>query len=240
MKKTFSLTTILLLVAAISVWIASYVVYGQKVTEARSKLRPLQVVSNSLIVDDPVKIAVVRMDVSTVLRNFQWKAYLPPVNNDEAFVLCMAQDSNCPTKLPSIDADYVKKFPIPSGTHEISFTEIDQTKEERAKLRAERKAAIQKMVEQSKLNPSGGQKSGSGAYGGPNRGTFRRRKPVFALKVNGEIVGEFQHQLRNSVDWELLFDSSSVQQSADQPFVLSPTSWKPKYELYLWIQKIKK
>ena len=112
---------------------------------------------------------------------------------------------------------------------------------DRAKLNAERSAARKKILEQ--LKTKGAQKirsSESAAGGGAMKGWSRGRNPVFALKVNGKLVGEFQHQLRNSVDWELLFDSSSVQQPADQPFVLSPTSWNPKYELYLWIQKIKK
>lgn len=239
--KTFSLKTFLLLVATISVWIANYV-FDQQVTESKSQLRRLHVVSNSLIVDDPEKIAVVRMDVSTVLRDFQWKAYLPPVNNDETFVLCLAQDSNCPSKLPSIDSELVEKIPIPSGTHDISFTEVALTKKEKSKIAAERRDAIQKMFEQNKFNPENLPKSGAGDFksGGRIRSGTTRPAPFYELKVNGEGVGQFQHQLRKYADWDLLFDSSSVQQPADQPFVLSPTSWKPKYELYLWIQKIKK
>ena len=205
--KRFSLTTFLLLVAAISVWVASYVL-SQQVVELKSKLRPLQVVSNSLIVDDPAQVAVVRVDVSTVLRDFQWRAYLPLVNSDETFVLCLAQDSKCPSKLPSVDADHVKKFPIPSGTHEITFTEVEESEKEKADRKAQARLA--------------------------------GRGRVYELKVNGERLSEFQHQLRNAVDWELLFDSSSVQQSADQPFVLSPTLLNANYELYLWIEKVER
>ena len=223
--KRFSLTSFLLLVAAISTWVAYYVL-DQQVADLKSKLRPLQIVSNSLIVDDPAKIAVVRVDVDTVLRDFRWQAYLPPVGNDETFVLCLAQDPKCPKKLPSIDAAHVKKFPIPSGTHEISFVARDESE----KNKAEREAQIKNIIEQIK---SKGGRAGAGAI------RSQGRNPVYELRVNGEPFGEFQHQLRNSADWELLFDSSSVQQPADQPFILSPTSWKTKYELYLWIQKVK-
>ena len=225
--KRFSLTTFLLFVAAISVWVACYVL-GQQVADLKTKLRPLQVVSNSLIVDDPAQIAVVRVDVSTVLRDFRWRVYLPPVSNDETFVLCMAQDSNCPAKLPSIDSGNVKQFPIQSGTHEISFIEIAESETEKA----ERRSEARKMVKNRLTRGTG--VAGGGAV------RMRTRNPVYELKVDGEPLGDFQHQLRNSTDWELLFDSSSVQQSAEQPFVLSPTSWKPKYELYLWIQKVKR
>ena len=224
--KRFSLTTFLLYVAASSVWVASYVL-SQQVVELKSKLRPLQVVSNSLIVDDPAQVAVVRVDVSTVLRDFQWRAYLPPVNSDETFVLCLAQDSKCPSKLPSVDADHVKKFPIPSGTHEITFTEFEESEKEKA----ERKAQGMKMnAEKPRRAPA----SGAGGV------RLARKSRVYELKVNGEPLSEFQHQLRNGVDWELLFDSSSVQQSADQPFVLSPTSLNANYELYLWIEKVER
>ena len=225
--KRFSLTTFLLFVAAISVWVACYVL-GQQVADLKTKLRPLQVVSNSLIVDDPAQIAVVRVDVSTVLRDFRWRVYLPPVSNDETFVLCMAQDSNCPAKLPSIDSGNVKQFPIQSGTHEISFIEMAQSEEEKAERRAEARRQVKNRLTR---------RTGV-AGGGVVR--MRTRNPVYELKVDGEPLGDFQHQLRNSTDWELLFDSSSVQQSAEQPFVLSPKSWKPKYELYLWIQKVKR
>ena len=228
--KRFSLKSFLLFVAAISAWVACYVM-SQQVADLKLKLRPLQVVSNSLIIDDPEKIAVARVDVGTVLRDFQWRTYLPAVKNDETFVLCLAQDSGCPSQLPSLDSDYVEKFPIPSGTHEISFVEQPEFENDKAKRQAQTKAQIHKMLEKDAKKE---QMTG--------RGRFRTqgRNPVFELKVNGEVVSEFQRQLRNSADWELVFDSSSVQQSADQPFILSPTSWKPNYELYLWIQKIKK
>ena len=125
----------------------------------------------------------------------------------------------------------MKKFPLASGRHEISFSEV----EESLKENAERQAKAKKMVSDQlkKFRPEGG----AGAF------RMQGRSPVFELKIDGEPLGpagEFQHQLRNSADWELLFDSSSVQQSADQPFILSPTSWNPKYELYLWIQKVKR
>jgi len=60
------------------------------------------------------------------------------------------------------------------------------------------------------------------------------------LKLNGKILTEFQYETRNIADWELFFESSTVQQPADQPLMICPTSWKKDFESYLWIQKIKR
>ena len=191
--KSFSLTTFLLFVAAISVWIA-YFALSHQVADLKSKLRPLQVVSNSLIVDDPEQMAVIRNPGDSVIFDLGWQIYLPPLNRDETFVICMAHDPDCKPKFPSIDEENVNKFPIPSGTHEISFEAIDQ----------------------------------------------KERPRDYELKFDGETLSEFQFHDRRMADWEVFFDSSTVQQPVDQPFVLTPTKFTKDFEVYIWIQKIKR
>ena len=92
--KSFSLTTFLLFVAAISVWIA-YFALSHQVADLKSKLRPLQVVSNSLIVDDPEQMAVIRNPGDSVIFDLGWQIYLPPLNRDETFV-CLLYTSPSP------------------------------------------------------------------------------------------------------------------------------------------------
>jgi len=158
------------------------------------KLKPLRVVSNSLIVDDPGQIAIVRDPGGSVVRHLCWEIYLPPVGDNESFVLCLAQDPDSTPELPAVEEERVQKFPIPSGTHEVTFMARDE----------------------------------------------QERPYVYELKLNGKILTEFQYETRNIADWELFFESSTVQQPADQPLMICPTSWKKDFESYLWIQKIKR
>ena len=192
-SKTFSLKTFLLSISVIAVWTA-YFVLNQQVIELKSKLWPLRVVANSLIVDDPEQIAVVRNPGDSVISHLEWQVYLPPVGNDESFVLCLAQDPDSTPKLPSVKDEHVQTFPISPGTHEITFMPVD----------------------------------------------FLNESYVNELRLDGEALAEFEYQTRGIADWEVFFESSSVQQPADQPFVFCPTSWTKDFESYLWIEKVKR
>ena len=189
--KTFSLKTFLLFVAAAAVWIAQFVV-SQQIKALNTKLHPLRIVSNSLVVEDPTQFAIVRNPGGSVIYNLQWQVYLPPIRQNETYLLCIAQDVESNPELPTTDQTHVLTFPIPSGTHEISFLPLD-----------------------------------------------RKRTTLNELRLNGEKLDEFQYKTRNIADWEVFFDSSSVQQVVDEPLIICPTKWTNDFESYLWIQKTK-
>jgi hypothetical protein len=103
--------TLFLLMAVVAVWLA-VVINRRQSTYLEDRIRVMQPIARELIVDDPGKIAVVRLDDLWMDEN-RWDLHLPPGN----YRLCVATRGIPGQGL----APVVKSAPIAPGRHRLGM-----------------------------------------------------------------------------------------------------------------------
>ncbi len=107
----FRLRTLFLLVAAIAVWL-TFLVNREQNARLRSRIDALQPMAHELLIDDPGKIAVVKLEEYWYDEN-RWDLHLPPGN----YRLCLAtRDVDDPGLAPLRES-----VPLAAGRHRIAL-----------------------------------------------------------------------------------------------------------------------
>jgi hypothetical protein len=112
----FGLRTVFLLMAAIAVWMA-YVINRREIATLEARIKAMQPLAHELIVDDPTKIAAVKLAEYWYDEN-RWDVYLP----GGRYRLCLATRGVDDNGL----APVVKSRAITAGRHRLA---LEQQKE---------------------------------------------------------------------------------------------------------------
>jgi hypothetical protein len=144
-RRQLGVQRLILLVAAIAVWMAAYV-NRQRNTLLDDRIKVMVPLAHELIVDDPSKLAVVKLE-QTLSDDNRWDLYLP----SGAYRLCLA------TRKVGEDglAPLIKSVPIRSGNHRLALTQ-ELTKTSGRVTVMEGKAMLLDMLETAEWYPDEG------------------------------------------------------------------------------------
>lgn len=111
-RRRFGVSTLILSIAAIAVWLA-FVANRHRIVTLRSRIEVMAKISPGLAVIDPTKIAIVKLDEDWFADNNEWDIYLPT----KGYRLRLATRSIEKTGTAPIS----KSVPIAPGRHRISL-----------------------------------------------------------------------------------------------------------------------
>jgi hypothetical protein len=152
MRWQVGLRTLLLLVAAVAVWL-TYFVNLRHNASLELRIKALLPLAHELVVDDPGKIAAVKLEEYWFDEN-RWDVYLP----DGSYRLCVATREIDDQKL----APAVKCAPIPSGRHRIALEQKEGKEVRRVAIAVDGRELL--AVEEPKEWDPGFGSSGGGQY----------------------------------------------------------------------------
>jgi len=148
-RRQLGIQQLILLVAAIAVWMTAYVNH-QRNQSLDSRIRVMVPLAHELIVDDPSKIAVVKLEQSLSDDN-RWDLYLP----SGAYRLCLATRDVGKDGL----APVTKSVPIRSGNHRLALTQ-ELTKTSGRVIVTEGKTVLLDMLEIAEWHDYGSDEKG--------------------------------------------------------------------------------
>ncbi|MEM7455727.1 MAG: hypothetical protein AAF456_15345 [Planctomycetota bacterium] len=120
--KTFSLSNILLLIAAIAAWLACYDL-SSKITELRTEVGFFQQVSRELLVEDPTLTGLAYRSGDVHPEHQEWEIHVPEPEAGYTFAVCFC-NKDAGNTLPDahkLHPDEARIFPVQPGRHELSF-----------------------------------------------------------------------------------------------------------------------